>query len=81
MGNSLVGSEVNLEAGSVIANHFNERQDKTIKVKIDGQEIIVSTEKFGALIGDNSKIGANAVTSPGTILPVNSIVERLELVR
>jgi len=33
------------------------------------------------LVGDDSKIGANAVLSPGTILEQNSIVDRLELVK
>jgi len=37
-------------------------------------------EKFGALVGDDSRIGANAVTTPGTLLPPRSIVRRLELV-
>jgi tetrahydrodipicolinate N-succinyltransferase len=32
------------------------------------------------LVVDNSKIGANAVLSPGTILEKNSIVKRLELI-
>ncbi|MFH7031624.1 hypothetical protein [Flavobacterium aquidurense] len=31
-------------------------------------------------MGDNSRIGANAVLSPGTILTKNSIVKRLELI-
>ena len=80
VGNSLVGSNVNLEAGSVIANRFNEREDKTIKVTVDGKEIILPTEKFGSLIGDHSKIGANAVISPGIILKKKSVVGRLELI-
>jgi acetyltransferase-like isoleucine patch superfamily enzyme len=33
------------------------------------------------LVGDDSKIGANAVLSPGTILEQNFIVDRLELVK
>jgi len=81
VGNSLIGSRVNIEAGAVIANHFNEREDKTIRVKMGEQEIIVSTEKFGALVGDNCKIGANSVLSPGTILRPKSLVGRLELVK
>jgi UDP-N-acetylglucosamine diphosphorylase / glucose-1-phosphate thymidylyltransferase / UDP-N-acetylgalactosamine diphosphorylase / glucosamine-1-phosphate N-acetyltransferase / galactosamine-1-phosphate N-acetyltransferase len=80
VGDSIVGSFVNLEAGSIIANHYNERKDKTISVLIDGKIIPTSTTKFGGLIGDHTKIGANAVLSPGTILPPNSIVKRLELV-
>ena len=81
VGNALVGSEVNIEAGAVLANHFNERKDKNIVVRIDKETIDTKTEKFGAFIGDGSKIGANAVLSPGTILNPDSVVGRLELVK
>lgn len=80
VGDSILGSHVNMEAGSVIANHNNERKDKTIFVLIDGETHRVASEKFGALVGDQTKIGANAVLSPGTILPPGSIVKRLELI-
>lgn len=80
IGNSIVGQNINFEAGSICANHFNERQDKRIFVKHNNKIIDTKTEKFGSLIGDNSKIGANAVLSPGTILEKNTIVKRLELI-
>lgn len=79
-GDSLIGSFVNMEAGSVIANHYNERKDKTIFVVVNGQRMPVSTVKFGALVGDETRIGANAVLSPGTILSPGSVVKRLELI-
>lgn len=80
VGNSILGRSVNLEAGSICANHYNERHDKSIIVSRDSQLIDTKTTKFGSLVGDNSKIGANAVLSPGTILDKNSIIRRLELV-
>jgi len=80
VGDSIVGSHVNMEAGSVVANHYNERKDKGIDVLVDDQFTATGVEKFGALIGDYVKIGANAVLSPGTILVAHSIVKRLELV-
>lgn len=80
IGNSIIGQNINFEAGSICANHFNERQDKRIFIKHNNQIIDTKTEKFGSLVGDNSKIGANAVLSPGTILEKNSIVKRLELI-
>ncbi len=79
-GDSIIGRDVNLEAGAVLANHFNERADKQISVWLDGQEVATGLTKFGALIGDGSRIGANAVTSPGTLLPPGSVVPRLGLV-
>lgn len=80
VGNSIVGSHVNLEAGAVVANHYNEREDKSISVIYNGHVIPTGVTKFGALIGDGSKLGANSVASPGTILNKNSVVRRLELV-
>jgi len=80
VGNSLIGARVNLEAGAVLANRFNEREDKRIAVVVGGRQVATGAEKFGALVGDDSRIGANAVTTPGTILPPRSIVGRLELV-
>jgi UDP-N-acetylglucosamine diphosphorylase / glucose-1-phosphate thymidylyltransferase / UDP-N-acetylgalactosamine diphosphorylase / glucosamine-1-phosphate N-acetyltransferase / galactosamine-1-phosphate N-acetyltransferase len=80
VGDSIIGTNVNMEAGSVIANHFNERTDKLIRVV--HQQLVIETgiTKFGALVGDSSRIGANAVLSPGTLLTPNSIVKRLELI-
>ena len=80
IGDSIIGRNVNFEAGAVTANHYNERNIKNIYVLIDSSTCDTGTEKFGSLIGDNSKIGANAVLSPGTILKPGSIVKRLELV-
>ncbi len=80
IGDSIVGSNVNFEAGAVIANHHNDRQNKTIFVSYHTSIIDTGCEKFGALVGDASKIGANAVLSPGTILMPGTIVKRLELI-
>jgi NDP-sugar pyrophosphorylase family protein len=80
VGDSILGAHVNMEAGSVIANHYNERKDKTIFVVIDGIRQSSGLNKFGALVGDHTKIGANAVLSPGTILAPDTIVKRLELI-
>jgi len=80
VGDSILGAHVNMEAGSVIANHYNERKDKSIFLIIDGNRVRAEGEKFGALVGDHSKIGANAVLSPGTVLNPGSIVKRLELI-
>ena len=68
------------ESGAVVANHFNEREDRRIFVRAGNATIDTGTEKFGALIGDTCRIGANAVLSPGTIFPRKSIVGRLELI-
>lgn len=80
IGNSIIGSRVNFEAGAVAANHYNERDNKYISVLYKGNLLETGVKKFGSLVGDDSKIGANAVLSPGTLLDKNSIVKRLSLV-
>lgn len=80
IGNSLLGAGVNIEAGAVLANHFNEREDKAILVNVDGTILRTGAVKFGALVGDRCRIGANAVTTPGTLLLPGSIVGRLQLI-
>jgi len=80
VGDSLIGSDVNIEAGVVVANHFNELREQEVTVRVGGQAVRTGVATFGALIGDHSRLGANAVLSPGTILPPHSVVARLELV-
>jgi NDP-sugar pyrophosphorylase family protein len=82
VGNSFIGEDVNLEAGAVLANHWNERNGESIFLRTPGGERIqTGVAKFGAIVGDGARIGANAVTSPGTVLAKNAVVDRLELIR
>ena len=80
IGDSIIGQNVNIEAGAILANHYNEREDDTVFVHIDGQRISTGLHKFGSLVGDDCRIGANAVLSPGTLLKPKTIVKRLELI-
>jgi len=80
VGESLIGSNVNLEAGAVLANHYNELKDKNVWVRNGDELIDTGCIKFGSLIGDRSRIGANAVLYPGILLAKNSVIKRLELV-
>ena len=80
VGDSVIGRRVNIEAGAIVANYRNERADKQIIVLTEGQRVETGVIKFGAFIGDDCRLGANAVTAPGTLLAPGSIVRRLELV-
>lgn len=71
VGNSIVGSRVNLGAGVKCANVRLDR--KSIAVWIEGRKIDTGLEKLGALIGDGAQLGCNCVTNPGTILGKNTI--------
>ena len=80
VGDSVVGSRVNFEAGSIIANFRNEFTDPKISILHAGEIVETGVEKFGALIGDDCKFGANAVVAPGAIFGRGTIVARLSLI-
>jgi UDP-N-acetylglucosamine diphosphorylase / glucose-1-phosphate thymidylyltransferase / UDP-N-acetylgalactosamine diphosphorylase / glucosamine-1-phosphate N-acetyltransferase / galactosamine-1-phosphate N-acetyltransferase len=80
VGDSILGADVNLEAGAIIANYRNEAADRLIRIRLGGEVIDTGVEKFGALVGDGARIGANAVLSPGTVLEPGQVVPRLALV-
>jgi NDP-sugar pyrophosphorylase family protein len=79
IGDSIVGNNVNISGGAIIANfRFDGRE---IFVSIDDQKISTGLIKFGAIIGDGSIVGVNAVLNPGTVLGKNCIVYPLTSVR
>ena len=80
VGDSILGEDVNLEAGAVIANRRNERDDPRIRIRVGNHVIDTGVETFGALVGDRCRIGANAVVAPGALLAPRSIVPRLGLI-
>jgi len=72
VGDSILGCNVNLGAGSICAN-----------VKLTGEEIGVTVNstnyatglaKFGAVVGDHVQIGCNTVLNPGTLVGKHSVV-------
>jgi len=80
VGDAIVGADVNFEAGAVVCNHRNERPGEHVHVRTGGTRIDTGLAKFGALVGDGCRIGANAVLAPGTLLAPRSLVARLALV-
>jgi carbonic anhydrase/acetyltransferase-like protein (isoleucine patch superfamily) len=72
IGDSILGKDVNLGAGTKLAN---------LKM-IPGKIIITVSRKFhntgrrklGAILGDRTETGCNSVTSPGTLMEPRSIV-------
>jgi bifunctional N-acetylglucosamine-1-phosphate-uridyltransferase/glucosamine-1-phosphate-acetyltransferase GlmU-like protein len=80
VGDSVLGADVNLEAGSIVCNYRNERDDKRIRVRVAGGRLIdTGVDKFGSLLGDGCRIGANAVIAPGALLAPGTIVARSAL--
>ncbi len=66
VGDSILGSDVNLGAGVKCANF---RLDHApIAIKIKNERIETGLKKMGAVLGDGVQLGCNSVTNPGTIL-------------
>ncbi|PKH26014.1 transferase [Pseudomonas fluorescens] len=80
VGDSVIGEGVNIEAGAIIANYRNELDGADIRIRYADQVIETGVNKFGALVGDGCKIGANAVIAPGALLQSNSRIPRLGLI-
>ena len=70
IGDSILGNNVNLGAGTKLANL--KVVEGNVYIKIDDKNIDSGLRKFGAIIGDNTEIGCNSVTSPGTLVGKNS---------
>lgn len=75
VGDSVLGENVNLGAGVKISNFKNDGSVIYID-KIDTGLI-----KAGAFVGDNTKIGCNTVTAPGTIIGKDCFIYPLTFVR
>ena len=69
----IIGNDVNIEAGAILANYRNELRDKRIRIFRAEMVIDTGVDNFGALIGDHARIGANAVLAPGSIVNLATV--------
>lgn len=79
VGDSIIGNNVNISGGAILANFRLDKQNISIKTP-DGRKIATGMQKFGAAIGDNTAIGVNSVINPGTFLGKNTVVFPLKSV-
>ena len=72
VGDSILGFRAHLGAGVILSN-----------VKLDHREVLVAADdgivptgltKFGAIVGDRTEIGCNAVINPGTVIGRDCII-------
>ncbi len=66
VGDSVLGYHVHLGAGVMLSNYRLIRGN--VNVRVGDRKIDSGLAKFGALIGDRTEIGCNAVLNPGTII-------------
>ena len=66
VGDTILGKSARIGSGVILANRRFDQ--KNITVKMNGEKIDVGTDFFGSVIGDSSRLGANAVSLPGTFI-------------
>ena len=66
VGDSILGPNVNLGAGVKLSNLRNDGGE--VYTRLNGERIATGLRKFGAIIGESSQLGCNAVTNPGVVL-------------
>lgn len=72
VGDSILGHRAHLGAGVILSNFKSFTGNVT--VQWEGQPLDTGLRKFGALLGDGSEVGCNAVLNPGSILGRGAIV-------
>ena len=64
VGDSVLGKSARIGSGVITANRKFDQSNATIT--LDGQRHDLGTDFFGCIIGDNTRLGANSVSQPGT---------------
>jgi UDP-N-acetylglucosamine diphosphorylase/glucosamine-1-phosphate N-acetyltransferase len=72
VGDSVIGANCNVAAGTNIANlRFD---NKNVKMNIKGEKFDCGIRKLGAVFGDNVKTGINSSFNPGVKVGINSAI-------
>lgn len=66
VGDSILGRNVNLGAGTILSNVKNIGRE--VSFQHAGQTVRTGLRKFGAVLGDNCRTGCNTVTNPGVLM-------------
>jgi NDP-sugar pyrophosphorylase family protein len=71
VGDSILGRNVNLGAGTICSNVKNIGREVTFRA--DDQVVKTGLRKFGAVLGDDAKTGCNTVLNPGVLMGPGSV--------
>lgn len=81
VGDSILGHQVNLGAGTKLSNlgmlsekDLETGKRPTIHLQIDDQRIDTGLAKFGAIMGDGSQTGCNSVLNPGCLVGPGTLI-------
>jgi len=72
VGDSILGRDVNMGAGTKLANlRFG---PGNVFISVDGHRVDTGRRKIGAVFGDGVQTGCNSVTNPGSIVGPGSLI-------
>jgi NDP-sugar pyrophosphorylase family protein len=71
VGDSILGSDVNLGAGTICSNVKNIGRE--VSFRAGGEVVNTGLRKFGAVLGDGCKTGCNTVLNPGVLMGPGSV--------
>lgn len=66
VGDSVLGKGARIASGVILGNRRFDQGE--IFVKFKGEKVSTGCDKFGAVIGEYARFGANVVTNPGTLV-------------
>lgn len=72
VGDSILGYKSHLGAGAVLSNI--KLTPENIWIEMHGEHFDTGLRKFGALVGDGTDIGCNAVLNPGSIIGRGALI-------
>ena len=72
VGDSILGCKAHLGAGVKISNV--KLVPGNIVVQVEGKPVDTGLRKFGALLGDQTDVGCNAVLNPGSVIGRRSVI-------
>ena len=72
VGDSILGNDVNLGAGTRLANIY--LIDLNIIISADNKRYRTNLKKLGAILGDGTQTGCNCVCNPGTLVGRSSLI-------
>jgi bifunctional UDP-N-acetylglucosamine pyrophosphorylase/glucosamine-1-phosphate N-acetyltransferase len=73
VGDSVLGRDVNLGAGTQVANLRHD--DDPVKLTVKGDRVSTGRRKFGVVVGDGAKTGINTSLNPGVTLSTGATTE------
>ena len=79
VGDSILGRNCNLGAGTIVANLRHDGQ--TVKSMVKGKLVDTRREKFGCVLGDGVKTGINTSIYPGRKIWPHRFTKPSEVVR